>query len=161
MRSQQGKLQTWGKTKSWWASRTDGMRITRTVFPKYWVKSCIWTKVYNRRITTAFDNVPAWHLQKWAFTYLSQNFKMENMMKCLVNSTLFYVRMVRINKGSHLKRNNRESIVMYSTIPFQIYELVSCTKLRRPTNMSSWGCLRQAYDRSSCSGSNNRLSVVV
>ena len=38
---------------------------------------------------------------------------------------------------------------------------VPCTELRGLTNMSRWVCLRQAYERSSCSGSNNRLSVVV
>lgn len=104
------------------------MRITRTVFPKYWVKSCIWTKVYKRRITLAFDNVPARHLQKWAFTYLSQNFKMENIMKCLVNSSLFYVRMIRINKGSHLQKKPRENQLLCTVAEHFKYACLFCVQ---------------------------------
>lgn len=139
------------------------MRITRTVFPKYWVKSWIWTKVYKRQITLTFDNVPAWHLQKPVFNYLSHNFKMENIMKGLVNSSLFYVRVIRVNKGSHLSKTKETEnwLVCIVLEKFQYLCVVSCTGLKGLTNISSWGCLRQAYERSSCNGSNNRLSVVV
>lgn len=34
--------------------------------------------------------------------YLSQNFEKKYVLKALINSSLFYFRMIRVNKGSHL-----------------------------------------------------------
>jgi hypothetical protein len=106
-----GKLHTWGKTVSWWASRTDGIRITRTLCPKYWVKSWSCTKITNKQVLLSyvFDNLQSYKIRH--YTYLPQNLKMENVMKTLVNSSLFYVRMIRVDKGSHLQNKTKTVIV--------------------------------------------------
>lgn len=83
------ELHTWGKTKSWWASRTDGIRITRTLCPKYWVKSWSWTKTSNINVTQLCISLPASMKSSVVPTFL--RISKRNMSWKLLSTAPFFI----------------------------------------------------------------------